>query len=294
LGKRSRMECRKYFVFIFFLVLLGHLSLLSLQYHPSSPEDALRRPVSQLISIKVKLVDQKRLLDEKAKQIVQSEDPETFIKPSDSKYLSDKNRFFDRQSIARNSGPFQIGGRGESNKVSSAPEKKETKKIRLSDLGQTVERHPLLSAAKRYTETGMKASFDHGRTVSSTNDYVEGIPLGDLTQINTHEYVYFSFYHRIRQKLEQFWGRSIQEKAEIIHKAGRRIASESHVITALRVTLDELGEIIAISVIGPSGVRELDDAAIEAFNLAGPFPNPPKGLIVDGQVVLEWGFVVKS
>jgi outer membrane biosynthesis protein TonB len=43
-----------------------------------------------------------------------------------------------------------------------------------------------------------------------------------------------------------------------------------------------------------SGIKELDDAAIESFNDAGPFPNPPKGLVVDGKVTIEWGFVVKS
>jgi len=42
-------------------------------------------------------------------------------------------------------------------------------------------------------------------------------------------------------------------------------------------------------------VKELDDAAIESFNKAGPFPNPPKDLISNsGTAIIKWGFVVKS
>ena len=38
----------------------------------------------------------------------------------------------------------------------------------------------------------------------------------------------------------------------------------------------------------------LDAAAIDSFNQAGPFPNPPKGMIRGGKAVVEWGFVVNS
>ena len=42
-------------------------------------------------------------------------------------------------------------------------------------------------------------------------------------------------------------------------------------------------------------MRELDDAAVEAFRQAAPFPNPPKGLIeTDGTIKIRWNFVVES
>lgn len=70
-------------------------------------------------------------------------------------------------------------------------------------------------------------------------------------------------------------------------------ASED-LITSLQITLNEKGQIIGVKILGTSGVKELDDAAIESFNQAGPFPNPPKDLLVNGKAVIEWGFVVKS
>jgi len=48
-------------------------------------------------------------------------------------------------------------------------------------------------------------------------------------------------------------------------------------------------------VIGDSGIQDLDDAAIEAFKAAAPFPNPPKGVVEnDGTVQIRWDFVLET
>jgi protein TonB len=141
---------------------------------------------------------------------------------------------------------------------------------------------------------GMKNGDPLAQGLSATNDYVEEVTLGDFTHLNTVEYKFYGFYHRIRQKLEQFWGKSIQEKAEAIFRSGRRLPASENLITSLQVTLDAKGEIVNVKILGASGVKELDDAAIESFNEAGPFPNPPKELLVNGKATIDWGFVVKS
>lgn len=225
------------------------------------------------------------------KQIVQSEDGGR-NEPTEGAFLSDKTRAFDRQTRSRNTDVFKAGRAAESAGRRRVP----PKELKFSDLGiNKASDDPFKQAAKDYTD----AKNGNGKRniagqVSSTNDYIEEIPLGDVTNLNTIEYKYYGFYHRIRQKLEQFWGRSIQEKAEQLAKRGRVPASDDDLITALQITLDDEGEVIAIKVKGSSGIKELDDAAIESFNDAGPFPNPPKDLIVDGKVTIEWGFVVKS
>jgi protein TonB len=40
----------------------------------------------------------------------------------------------------------------------------------------------------------------------------------------------------------------------------------------------------------PSGVSELDDEAVRAFNAAAPFPNPPDGLVKDNQITFAFSF----
>ena len=186
------------------------------------------------------------------KQIVQSEDPENNNKPIDKSFLSDKDRQFDRQSIARKIDLFKSSGKGTPSKES----------LSLSDLGAFQKGHNPLREASKSARLGTTAGDVQRSGLSSTNDFVEDVPLGDLTYLNTVEYKYYGFFFRIRQKLEQFWGRSIQEKANSIMKEGRRVASNDNLITSLEVTLNTLGQIVSVVINGSSGVQELDDAAI--------------------------------
>lgn len=236
------------------------------------------------------------------RQIVQSEDSRV-EKKTDNAFLSDKDRFFERESVSKKVDRFKKAAKGNSKitqreqNLRQAAKQKAIKDLRLSDIGmmetgamiQKPQRTPA-SAAKQGMENGDLESFG----LSATNDYVEEIKTGDFTYLNTVEYKYYGFYHRIRQKLEQFWGNSLQEKAANIFRSGRRLPASENLVTSLRVTLNQKGEIVGVKVIGASGVKELDDAAIESFNQAGPFPNPPSGLIKNGQAEIEWGFVVKS
>ena len=66
-------------------------------------------------------------------------------------------------------------------------------------------------------------------------------------------------------------------------------------VTQLQVLLDPNGSIQKISRLASSGFPEIDDAAVEAFNRAGPFPNPPKGMLdSDGLVRIRWDFILKT
>lgn len=289
---------------IFFLIHLGALfTHLKMKEVPTLPP-----PVAGTKApIKVQL--EKLPQDQTKKQIVQSEDG-GIKKKVDDAYLSDKDRAFDRESVARNVDTFKSGkssgggseaqsrgGKTKSKRREAKTKKGVPKDMKLSDLGANVGApDPFLSAAKDYTakKNGHGPGKESSQRVSSTNDHVTDVPLGDVTHLNTAEYKYYGFYHRIKQRLEQFWGRSIQEKAEQLAKGGRRVASDDELITSLQITLNHVGEVVEIRITGTSGVKELDDAAIESFNQAGPFPNPPKGLIRNGRVTLEWGFVINT
>lgn len=235
------------------------------------------------------------------RQIVQSENSASSEK-KDTAFLSDKTRSFDRQTLAKNTDIFNKTGKGNSTKsqiaekTAEAPKKKvDMKDIKLSDIGmpyempQKVERSPASASEK-----GLENGDPTAQGFSATNDYVQEVALGDFTHLNTVEFKFYGFYHRIRQKLEQFWGKSIQEKSHALFRSGRRMPASQDYITSLQVTLNQKGEIVKVKILGASGVKELDDAAIESFNEAGPFPNPPKDLLVNGYATIEWGFVVKS
>lgn len=270
------------FFTILAFVLILHLILLAVRIYKDVDLVENVKPTHTERPIKIKIIPEDKVPIKK--QIVESEDPPSDEKPNDTSYLSDKNRKFDRESKARKIAPFKSSGEGE------APQDK----ISLSDLSAFDKGHDPLKAAAKEAREGKKSGEKHKRGISSTNDYVEDVPLGDLTYLNTVEYKYYGFYHRIKQKLEQFWGRSIHEKAESMMKEGRRVASSDNLITSLQVTLNYKGQVVGIIIKGASGVKELDDAAVESFNEAGPFPNPPKDLLRDGLVTIEWGFVVQT
>lgn len=280
--RRSWVNRKSTFPIILCLILMVHLiSLLSKIQFEKTEVPQSKKPL---------VVKLQKLPELKHKrQIVESEDSESKEIVNDA-FLSDKDRSFDRETRARKNDVFHQG------KVRGGKAMHGRKKVSLSELGSAVGEDPFKKAAEEYTnkKNGHESSPDTSQKVSSTNDYLEEVPLGDMTNLNTIEYKYYGFYHRIKQKLEQFWGRSLYDKAEQMAKAGRRVPASEDLITALQVTLDQNGEILAVRIIGTSGIKELDDAAIESFNEAGPFPNPPKGLVHNGKVTLEWGFVVKS
>ncbi len=254
----------------------------------------------------------------KTSQIVTVENTGRKEKPKDTKYLSEKDNTVDRQVVAKNIGTFKKAGKGVRNGVKTPSPavkqllsqlskhkkttgksvkkvKKAKKKISFSDLSVSKENTQQKQEAKpSLASLGIKNGSNANIGLSQNNDFVEDVPLGDMTALNTIEYKYYGFYHRIKQKLEQYWGDTLRKKAETLYKSGRRIPASTNKITSLTITIDNFGNIVDVKVKGSSGVTEFDDAAIESFNRAGPFPNPPSGMIKDGIAQIEWGFVVKS
>jgi len=131
---------------------------------------------------------------------------------------------------------------------------------------------------------------------SRTNDYVKDVENGLETMLNTREFKYYSYYNRIRRQLTQHWEGQVRQKLSKMFKEGRSPASSGQDrITKLMIHLDNQGSLVRVQVLMDSGVRDLDDAAIDAFRAAAPFPNPPKGIIEnDGTVKIRWDFVLES
>jgi protein TonB len=284
---------------------LLHVALMTIAFKKetslsSTPEkqkfDVKTISQEELAEMKKAMLDKQQSTPAMPKQIVETELDGAEVKPNNSRFLSEKNQSFDRQTIAKKVDTFKEAGAGKTTKVAGAKKvapakdvigtKTTNKKISLSDLS-VGEELDIADSGTLHGKAGVKG-------VAQSNDYVEDVPLGEQTHLNTTEFKYYGFYHRIKQKLEQHWGASLQEKMERIYKSGRQIASVDNRITSLVVKLDEKGNIVEVQISSTSGVRELDDAAIESFNKAGPFPNPPKGMMENGVARIEWGFVVKG
>jgi TonB family protein len=297
----SHSKDRKFFYLLLGAVFILHLSFMLVQVRDQFTVNDWRPELIKIKLVKEALQD---LAPAHKKQIVQSEDSLSDEEPLDAAFLSDKNRKFDRQTVSKNIDLFKKAAKGNAIATQSGKTSKSKKNqapsindLKLSDVGIT-SGAPFPKIVKREPASLSKKGLENGDPESSgfsaTNDYVQEVTLGDFTHLNTVEYKFYGFFHRIRQKLEQFWGKSIQEKSLALFKSGRRMPASQDLITSLQVTLNERGEIIGVKILGASGVKELDDAAVESFNQAGPFPNPPKDLLINGKATIEWGFVVKS
>lgn len=140
------------------------------------------------------------------------------------------------------------------------------------------------------------AKGSEGAEASATDDHLPDIKTGMETMLSTREFVYYSYYNRIKERLRQYWEPKIKEKFEKAIHTGRSIASvNGDKITKLIIVLNPTGTLIGVKVVSASGIRDLDDAAVEAFRAAAPFPNPPKGIVEDdGTIKIRWDFVVEA
>ncbi len=133
-----------------------------------------------------------------------------------------------------------------------------------------------------------------GGADAATDDILKGVREGQGTVLSTREFRFYSYYHRLKELLRQYWKPNVERQISRIWNKGKNINSDE-MVTRLLVLLDENGKIQKISKVSGSGFMELDEAAVEAFQKAGPFPNPPKGMIdADGFVRIRWDFILQT
>lgn len=105
--------------------------------------------------------------------------------------------------------------------------------------------------------------------------------IGDRVSINTIEYIYASYINRIKRLVNYYW------KQNVNNLPSSALITRTQYTTKVNVILTANGALEHVEVTKASGSDELDQAVVRAFRLAGPFPNPPDGLIAkDGRVYL--------
>ena len=291
---------RMIYIFVCTSILL-HLCFLISKTSNFSIAKSLSQTENKTVRIKLLPMNKSK----PSRQVVQTEQTNNEVKPVDKSFLGKKNNTVARQTRSATTGKFKkagVGSKKGSNVVQKVAKKvqkkRKIKNLRFSDIAMkssVLESVPKKSKmAVQSFAKGIKSGSVKSKGLGQSNDYLEDIPLGDFTKLNTQEFEFYGFYNRIRERLEIFWGTNIQEKADSIMKSGRSIASDRNLITALEIQINNKGEIVKVNVNSTSGVRELDSAAVETFNQAGPFPNPPEGMIKSGTATIKWSFVVNT
>ena len=243
-------------------------------------------------AVEIVLEPKKQNKQKPSQQIAETDLVEKSDQAKDKAYLGLQTQTVQRQTRAKDIAAFRSGkGSGKQEASQSEKEKRESKtNVEMAELGLKADFKPLghINPADRH-------AFNTGPSGAATNDHLKDVPIGAQTLLNTREYAYFSFYRRVRRQLEQFWEPGLRHRIHTMVNRGRSLASEKEHSTKLLVVLNDEGTITKIQVEDTSGVVDLDQAAVDAFNRAGPFPNPPRGMIdPDGTVKIEWEFVLKT
>lgn len=243
--------------------------------------------------------------------VEQNEDIANNIAPEDSRFLSAKNQKVEKQTVAKDRGDFQnlkkpsvdkTGPKGDGRKK-MAEVKPDSKKMIEKDLFKGFDAAAALEKqqlAEEQIEKGLGEGQGNqnsgvGAETSQTNDYLKDVDQGLETLLNTREFKYYSYYNRIRKQLSQHWEGRVREKLTKLFKEGRApAATNKDRVTKVLIVLNDAGTLVRVQVLSDSGVRDLDDAAVQAFRDAAPFPNPPKGIVeTDGTVKIRWDFVLE-
>lgn len=259
-------------------------------------------------------------------QIVeQDENPLNDEIPKDAKYLSRHNQKVVREEQAATHGKFRntadsAGARSSEQKPGKTSDQKsadktakedqpnkeikqpnDDKNFYASDDGPTTKSKPSLKDLTPSFKPGPPPIDDAqvaqggGEGPSASDDHLKDVKQGMQTLLSTREFVYYTYYNRIKDKLRQYWEPKIKEKMTRILRQGRTIASSNDRVTRVVIVLDNRGTLVRVQIVGASGVADLDDAAVEAFRAAAPFPNPPKGIVdPDGTIKIRWDFILEA
>lgn len=208
----------------------------------------------------------------------------THSDPKKNAFLGEKNQVVAKETVSRETGT-QVGS-----VIRAKPREQNRVSPQKMDLRHFGLRYSLQTPAEQ-----KQMVQDGSLNQAAGAEYLKGFEEGRETLLNTKEFVFFGYFQRVRQSLDKAWSLQLSEEMRHFFNRGRRLAESRDYTTQVLVTLDHQGHVKRIQLVEVSGTEDLDSAAVKAFDSAGPFPNPPKGLIdSQGLVKIRWDFVVKT
>ena len=230
-------------------------------------------------------------------QLVDTPPPETEERPDDSEYLAEHDRTVPEETRTRR---FRI------NPEVLSPEYSEDDKLQFEDLMDLNVTEPstgaqvgndrfdpdrdgrLAALPSPYTLTnreGMQkpvpASTSSRSMAGAPNNDLLDEKIGTAVNLNTRKLIGATYLNRIRRLVNFYWKQNLDNLPASIRYA------RPNYTTVVVAVLDGNGALESLEVTIESGSDPLDNAVVQAFRIAGPFPNPPEQLVAkDGRVYL--------
>lgn len=291
------MIMRRFSLFLLISVLI-HITFYIAVYF--SPETKPKKETIEVSYISPPKMDKKTVDKlEKNRQIVDQTDKALNNETPDNDYfLSKNNQKVLKQTVAREKGEFKNTQIKKS--AENKPSQRHEAKLENHQQANRIDTfNPMSDLSANFREKSFNTMTSDApssaATASQTQDYLKDKSIGVETILSTKEFKYYTYFNRIRKQLSQHWEPKVRDKLTKMFRQGRSIASEQDRITKLLIILNPKGVLVNVQLVSDSGVKDLDEAAIESFRSAAPFPNPPKGIVdPDGTVKIRWDFILES
>lgn len=122
-------------------------------------------------------------------------------------------------------------------------------------------------------------------------DRLEGVEEGDATALNTRSFKYATFIQRVGMAIYREWDPNRAYQAR--DPDGKLFPARDRT-TTIELVLDPGGAIRFVKVMEGSGLDFLDQEIVRAARAAGPFPNPPPGMVdAAGQIHLALAYTLE-
>lgn len=106
----------------------------------------------------------------------------------------------------------------------------------------------------------------------------------DVTTLNAKPWVYAPFFNHLKRAIYTEWKPAAVWKA--LPSTDR--PNVETLETDVHITLTPDGAVSNVAVTAPSGVPAIDQECVRAVTAAGPFSNPPPGLVKDGVIAFAF------
>jgi hypothetical protein len=125
----------------------------------------------------------------------------------------------------------------------------------------------------------------------ASDDYVSDVDKeGDSNLLNTVPFKFAGFFERVKERVKEQWD---PNRVYQLRDPTGQLYGHKDRLTVLHITLDSGGNVLETNLETKSGLKFLDDEAVRAFWAAGPFVNPPRGLLdADGKIKFDFGFAL--
>ena len=129
---------------------------------------------------------------------------------------------------------------------------------------------------------------------SSLAEYIPGIKEGGFTALNTDQFTYYTFFERVNEQVRYRWVSFVRNYIASLSDSKLNELAKYQRVYQIEIVLSGEGQYLKGFIHHSSGDNALDITAIDAFQGAAPFLNPPKGLIEeDGNIHLHYSFIVE-